>query len=84
MSDENMLFLLGILLGIFIGGFIVGLIDGAITDPIGLSQKTGDEICINITGNRDAIANDKNDKLECIIPSFDSTHNIIIRSNNDN
>lgn len=58
-----------------------------------ISQETGNELCVAVTGNESSIAQDSWDyqgeddriekgKLVCELPSYDSTHNIVIKMNN--
>ena len=52
--------------------------------PIHLTQETADEICKQLTDNEIAVAQKNSYKtLTCEIPSFDSTQNIIIKSNSE-
>ena len=59
-----------------------------VNPDIGISQQTADEVCIALTGNESAVASDTQNKdfhpstykLICKIPSYGSTHNIIIKS----
>lgn len=45
-----------------------------------LSQETLDDICINLAQNETAIGEIQGDgTLVCTIPSFDSTHNIVVK-----
>ena len=62
----------------------VGVVAG-LTWESELSQETLDDICINLTGNETAVGKvEIGGKLLCKIPSFDSTHNIIIRQGEKN
>lgn len=44
-----------------------------------INQETANDICHNLSGNDYSIANSKNGKLICEIPTYDSTTNIIIK-----
>jgi len=81
-KDLILFVLTGFFLGIFLGIFI--------HPDISLSQEVADDVCIQLTGNQSAIATQtdadlsfwkRQGKLVCIIPSFDSTQNIIIKTN---
>jgi len=49
-----------------------------------LSQETADDICVELTNNSYAVAdNGVAGKLTCILSSYDSTQNIIIKVNNE-
>ena len=53
---------------------------------IALDQETGDDICRQLTGKSTAVASDEakkiyDGKLICTVPSYDSTQNIIVKSN---
>ena len=58
-----------------------------VIDDIGINQETGNDICVNLTGDINAIAIDSkcdgiqgnSGKLICEVPSFDSTTNIIVK-----
>jgi len=63
--------------------FGIGIIFSSMGHVV-LSQETVDEICYNLTGQSGVVANSINsEKLECKLPSFDSTQNIIIKSNGE-
>ena len=84
-----------ILLGLicFLIGFLFLLIIFAIVDgnSIKISQETANDLCIQVTGNETAIAKDWGDyaipkpiergQIVCELPSFDSTHNIVVKTN---
>ena len=56
----------------------------ATTPDIGLDQKVADDICQQLTGNQTAVAvedYEMNGRLICELPTFDSTQNIIFRTN---
>jgi len=60
----------------------------AVTAPdIRLDQEVADDICQQLTGNETAVAiegkKDNYHKLVCELPSFDSTQNIIFKTNGD-
>ncbi len=86
MEDEIKDLILFVLFGFFLGLFL-----GAFIHPdISLSQEVADDVCQQLTGNQSAIATQEKEdlsffkrqgKLVCIIPSFDSTQNIIIKTN---
>lgn len=76
-TETFMLIFLGFLIGVI---FVLGilLITGQLENQP--SQETLDDICINFSGNQTATGSiDMDGKLVCEIPSFDSTHNIIIK-----
>lgn len=51
-------------------------------DYIHLNNATANEVCKIITSNTTAIAEQGEEgKLVCLLPSYDSTQNIIIKSN---
>lgn len=66
--------------------FCMTLIGSAMVD-VPLNQETGDDICRQLTGNSTAVAsveaNMYDGKLICTVPSYDSTQNIIVRSNKE-
>lgn len=72
---------LSIILLIGFGFCLGGLFDSIFFQPdIGLSQESGNDVCINLTNNSNAVAVFSGEaKLICEIPSYDSTTNIIIR-----
>ena len=82
MDGEDII--LAIFLGLTIGIFFTWVIVSAI--GIDLTQETGDDICKQLTGNETAVASDWDEngygKLICILPSYDSTQNIIVKENN--
>lgn len=79
--NVTLIILIGIAL-ILVGGAIgEGIVDVAI------NQETADDICQQITNETSAVASDDNTginggRLICTVPSYDSTQNIIIKSNN--
>lgn len=87
--DGDLAFALFLLfIGLFFGFLFTAI--GFGSQGIDISQATANDICVQLTGNETAIAKDSWDtdaaiggKLICIIPSFDSTQNIIIKSNQD-
>ena len=64
-------------------GMGVGSIINHHTTDIGLAQETGDDVCRQLIGNETAEASSESGKLICTIPSFDSTQNIIVKTNNE-
>ncbi len=75
---------LGIIGGIVIGLMIMGAIWVIVYgESFDISQETGDDICRQLTGNESAVAKDSGGKLICLIPSYDETQNIIIKSNQE-
>ncbi len=75
---------LGIIGGIVIGLMIMGAIWIIVYEgSFDISQETGDDICRQLTGNESAVAKDSGGKLICLIPSYDETQNIIIKSNQE-
>ena len=80
MDNENKEFLFMLFIGFFLGVTIFALIM-AIIDPIMLKQETIDDICKELTGTESAVAEEVHRKLVCLIPSFDETQNIIIKTN---
>lgn len=82
--DED--FWSGLFIGLAIGTFAVVFAMGLI--GIDISQDTGDDICRQLTGDELAIAQDNwdtqdasNGKLVCVLSSYDSTQNIVIKEN---
>ena len=74
-----------LIVGIFFGMMIGALMSTLMID-IDLSQETADDVCVQLTNNSAAVASNTHDgvyteKLICKIPSYDSTQNIIIESN---
>ncbi len=67
---------------------LLGTLLGQDTTNIRLNQETADDICKQITNDSTAVASDEGirswhgGKLICIVPSYDSTQNIIVKSNN--
>lgn len=70
-----------ILLSFFLGG-IIGTLEPMWDNQISLSQETGNDVCLHLTGNQ-SIASELNGKLICETPSYDSTTNIIVRTNGE-
>lgn len=77
---------------LILSGFVLTLSLISLTsfDDVTLSQETADDICRQLTGNETAIAEDSSSnvdvpsgKLRCVLPSFDSTQNIIIIENSE-
>lgn len=62
-------------------GILISAIILFILTPVALSQETADDVCKHITGNESAKAESLDGKLECILPTYDSTQNIIIKYN---
>ncbi len=85
MESDLWIILCFIIVSLFIG-MIIGNI--FITD-IPMQRKSLDEVCIQLTGNETAIFSIDidystywgNNKLVCDLPSYDSTQEIIIKSN---
>jgi len=86
--------ILGILLGLCLMGIIWLAVGETKTSGsyLKISQETGDEICQNLVGNETAIAKDwwdyeagkepiEKGGIVCELPSFDATHNIVVRTN---
>ena len=76
-------FIIGMLIGSFIMIFIT-----LVPQEILISQEAADDVCKQLTGNEFAIAEDEPNslyggKLICLIPSYDETQNIIIKSNQE-
>ncbi len=74
-------------IGFFVGWALCGILFISMEFDIRLDQETGNDICVNLTGNQNAIASDTSHdgvqgnggKLICEFPSFDSTTNIIVK-----
>ncbi len=74
-SDKEFVMNMIALLILFVGGIFLG-----IHLYPELSQQTLDDICINLAENDTAVGEVQSDGiLLCTIPSFDSTHNIVIK-----
>lgn len=76
-----------ILMAIFVVGGIGILIGNANVD-VRLNQETADDICRQLTNDSIAVGSDNvregsygEGKLICLTPSFDSTQNIIVKTN---
>lgn len=80
-SEEFSSFIMGIVFGIILT-FMVFLIVGMFFEPIWLTRETGNDICHKITGNNQSTSEGIGGKIQCVIPSYDSTQNIIIKINN--
>ena len=84
MDPENvMIFLIGMMAGVIFTILICIAPQGIL-----ISQEVADDVCKQITGNESAIAKEDGSKiyggkLFCIIPSYDETQNIIIKSNSE-
>ncbi len=76
-------FMDGVFIGLAIMFAVFFIIDLSTSQPINLSQETGDDVCFQLTGNESVVADSLNGKLYCETPSFDSTQNIIIKENSD-
>ncbi len=80
---------LGILVGVVIATIMFTFtLFGRDAVDIALDQETGDDICRQLTGNSTAVASVEfkkiyDGKLICTIPSYDSTQNIIVKSNDE-
>ena len=73
-----------IIAGIVIGLMLMGMVWVIVyEESFNISQETGDDICRQLTGNESAVAKDSGGKLICLIPSYDETQNIIIKSNQE-
>ncbi len=72
--DEDCLFIA--LISLMVGMMIILLI---LAPDVNINQVTANDICFQLTGNESAVASSQGGKLVCEIPSFDSTHNIIVR-----
>ena len=96
MEEKKESFILGIFVGCGIGAVValgifclVGQVEPT-NKYITISQETADDLCIGLTGNESAIAIDgwhkssegiiEKGQITCEIPSYDSTHNIVIRN----
>lgn len=66
-------------------GFVAGMIlIGIVLSGILINQETADDICKQLTNNQTARAEGTQDKkLICVLPSFDETQNIIIKTNSE-
>ena len=71
--------LLGLLMGMVLCGITILIVDQSY---LTIDNSVGDTICEKITGNI-STASTQNSKLVCTTPSYDSTLNIIIKSNGD-
>jgi len=74
---------------IFIFGIMIGFVIMSDTG-INLKQEVANDVCILLTGNENTIAEKGNDcsfamncNLVCVLPSYDATHNIIIKNRGD-
>jgi len=91
-------FNIGIIAGIIIGLLMMGLAWLVVSSDsdssyLRISQETGNEMCQNLVDNKTAIAKDwwdysvgkepiEKGGIVCELPSFDATHNIVVRTNN--
>ncbi len=90
MDDSHVLLFLGVVIGLFLAAIIFIIVEDA-SSQVKIDMETANDICKQLTGNESSVAKDswKDDvvgnegKLICITPSFDSTQNIIIKSNQD-
>lgn len=72
-------------------GFIFGIMMGVAIIALSvnhISDQTLNDICINLTGDENAEGislwqKELNGKIECVIPSYDSTNNIVIRNSGE-
>ena len=66
---------------------LIGALIGSGMTDIRLDQEVADDICQQLTGNSTTVAFNEDfgsafgGKLVCVIPSFDSTQNIIVKTN---
>jgi hypothetical protein len=80
--DRDFTFILVLMILCVAFGFSIAL---GIFDVDELSQETLDDICLQLTNESGTIAEvGVNGELICEIPSYDSTPNIIVKSNSDN
>ena len=91
MKEQDYIVIFLIALVTFLIGMFVGFYG---TADVPMQQEALDDVCVEITGDNAAIFvmgnyEDKtadifgNSKLICKTPSYDSTQNIIIKSNNE-
>ena len=81
MNDEGFAFAIGIVIGVVLMGCIVVALQW---NDILITQEVADDVCQKLTQNETATADYTSEgKLICELPSFDATHNIIIRKNNE-
>ncbi len=91
------IFIIGMVMGAFMVGVTWGLSEaGSFSSSsfLKISQETGDDMCKNFVGNETAVAKDwwdygagqepiEKGGIVCELPSFDATHNIVIKRNNE-
>lgn len=83
MKEENFNMLVGLFLGILIGIMFFGCtISYSNRSNMIISQETANDICKNLVPNQTVTAETSGYKLVCVIPSYDSTTNIIVREAN--
>lgn len=78
--DDGVSILIGLIIGMVITLVITAIVI-SVEDPESEhpSEQTLNDICIELIGNETAIGKIEDKKLICEVPSFDATHNIIIR-----
>lgn len=80
-DEKNAVYSILVLLVIYL--VLFGIFRSYHSEPIKISQETGDSMCLQITNNSATVATSEYGKLICTVPSYDHTQNIIVRSNND-
>ncbi len=88
MDNENKITLIVFKILVCAAFVLVGCVIGEGVVDVALNQETADDICIQITNDSTAVASDDNrgingGRLICTIPSYDSTQNIIVKSNDE-
>lgn len=79
-GDVLLLLFIGLVLGLSLGF----LISNALADNLPPSDETVNDICKNLSGGNSTQGYiDGNGKLICIVPSYDHTTNIIIKTVGD-
>lgn len=96
MEEETLNFIIGLLTGLILMIVLMDMVSsGKILyfleeDSKMINQETANDLCIKITGNESTIAKDywdysqptiKKGQIVCELPSYDSTQNIIVKTN---
>lgn len=72
----------GIIFGVLMI-MIVIFFTNLLEPSLDISQETANDICKNLTNQSSSIGSVEEGKLICETPSYDSTQNIIIKSNGE-
>ncbi len=96
MEDFTHGIIAGIVIGLIFGSLIGMTLfsENRRDNNLKISQQTGNDFCAEVTGNESSVAKDwwdyaagrepiQKGGLVCELPSYDSTHNIVIKKNSE-